>query len=109
MNFAFTAKSQSGEVSTGVLTADSLRHAQQQLREQGLFPTSLKAISDTVTMAISSSWTPRAKVPKRDLLTFTTQLAVMTRAGMDLASSLGTVAKQCSNPTLRRSLATPID
>lgn len=103
MNFTYTAKSMGGSTSSGVLTADSLAAVQRQLREQGLFPVSVQERPDG-TVATRAKWLGRKRVAKRDLLTFTTQLAVMSRAGMDLASSLQSVAKQCPNPTLKASL-----
>ena len=41
------------------------------------------------------------RVPKRELLTFTTQLSIMARSGMDLASALQSLSQQCREPNLR--------
>lgn len=43
-------------------------------------------------------------VPKRNLLFTTLQLAIMTRAGIDFASALDTVARQCRCRTLQEAL-----
>ena len=103
MNFSYTAKSMGGSTSSGVLCADSLAGVQRQLREQGLFPISVQERPGG-TGAKPVKWFGRKRVSKRDLLTFTTQLAVMSRAGMDLAGSIQSTAKQCPNPTLKASL-----
>ena len=47
----------------------------------------------------------RAALSKRDLLSVTTQLAIMTRSGVDLASAFHSLSQQCSNPTMRNMLA----
>jgi type II secretory pathway component PulF len=47
----------------------------------------------------------RGALSKRDLLSVTTQLAIMTRSGIDLASAFNSLSQQCSNATLRNVLA----
>ncbi len=46
----------------------------------------------------------RRKVPKRDVFAFTMQLAIMTRAGVDLASALESLARQCRSEGLKDTL-----
>ncbi|HIQ20019.1 MAG TPA: type II secretion system F family protein, partial [Planctomycetes bacterium] len=41
------------------------------------------------------------RIGKRDLLTLTSQLAIMVRVGVDFATALGNVAKQCPHPGLK--------
>lgn len=43
----------------------------------------------------------RSRVSKTDLLLITTQLSIMTRAGMDLADAVATVAGQSRNPKVK--------
>jgi type II secretory pathway component PulF len=43
----------------------------------------------------------RSKIPKRDLLTTTIQLAIMVRAGVDLASALESLARQSRSIALK--------
>jgi type II secretory pathway component PulF len=46
----------------------------------------------------------RRRIPKRDVFSFTMQLAIMTRAGVDLASALESLARQCRSERLRDTL-----
>lgn len=48
------------------------------------------------------SW--RSRVGKRDLFLMTTQLAIMARAGLDLATALESAARQCRKPVLQDAL-----
>lgn len=42
----------------------------------------------------------RAKIPKQDIAEITSQLAIMVRSGVDVASALGSLSKQCKRPAL---------
>lgn len=46
----------------------------------------------------------RRPIPQRDVFSFTMQLAIMTRAGVDLASALASLARQSQSPRLRETL-----
>ena len=100
MDFEYTAKSTSGDTVTGVLTADSEQYAHQQLREQGLFiidvrPHGQRGVLPTVGRR------KYAKIKRRELLNLTTQLAIMSRAGIDSASALDCLAEHCQNVRLK--------
>ncbi|MGH7140936.1 MAG: type II secretion system F family protein, partial [Pirellulales bacterium] len=103
MNFTFTAKSNSGTLSGGVMTADTLADVRRKLREQGLF-----AVTITPAAGARAASTARAArgrhVPKRELLTMTSQLSVMARSGVDLASALRSISEQTAHPTLKAAL-----
>lgn len=46
----------------------------------------------------------RPRVPKREAAAITSQLAIMIRTGVDIASALNSLARQCQRPALRRIL-----
>lgn len=103
MQFGYTAKSGSGAITTGVLDAESLAEAQQRLREMGLFALSL---SKATRAASGTSWNiGSGRVTNRDLLALTSQLAIMTKAGVDLAGALKSVADHTVKPSLKRTVA----
>jgi len=105
MNYEYTAKSTSGETVAGLLSADSPAEVGHQLREMDLFAVSVKAAGRrSPVFRRAGGLRGRANVSKRDLLTLTSQLAIMSRAGVDLASALQNVSEQCPNLTLRRIL-----
>ena len=102
MQFQYTAKSESGTTTTGVLAADNPRQAQERLRADGLFVMSVQPSgARTDKMATTR---PTLKVSQRDLLAFTTQFAIMTRAGIDPAGALASMADQCRKPHLQATL-----
>ncbi len=49
------------------------------------------------------------KVPKTELMMMTSQLAIMTRTGVDLADALKNLAGQCRHPALKKTLADVYD
>jgi type II secretory pathway component PulF len=104
MEFTYKAKSIEGESATGLLAAGSALLAREELRNRGLFVFSLQPVTHAVqgTGALSRSF--RARISRRDLLNLTTQFAIMTRAGIDAAAALGTLADQCCNPLLKQIL-----
>ena len=104
MRYAYTAKSTSGALSSGMLDAESPVEAHRQLRERGMFALSVSPGAAGAHGAAGGPLRRRKKVPKRDLMTLTAQLAIMTRAGVDLAGALQTTARQCGNPSLKQTL-----
>ncbi len=104
MQFVYTAKSSSGELQTGQMSAASVDGVKRALREQSLFAIEVrKKAGDTLWKSILGARN-RGKLSKRDLLSMTTQLAIMTRSGVDLASAIGSLSQQCGNTTLRNIL-----
>jgi type II secretory pathway component PulF len=102
MQFAYTAKSGSGSITTGVLDAESLTEAHQRLREMGLFALSLvksRQGGAPIRLNFGSS-----RINNRDLLALTSQLAIMTKAGVDLAGALKSVAEHTVKPSLKRTI-----
>jgi type II secretory pathway component PulF len=92
-----------GDTVSGALAADSRAAAQAQLREQGLFVVGWQADARRAA-ARPAAPGRRRRVSRKDLLTFTSQFAVMTQAGIDVGTALSTLAHQCSNLTFRESL-----
>ncbi len=105
MQFTYTAKSASGDIQTGHITAADVDAVKRALREQSLFLIDVrKKVGISPFKALFGSW-ERGALSKRDLLSVTTQLAIMTRSGVDLASAFNSLSQQCSNATLRNVLA----
>ena len=97
MEYTYTAKTDTGESVSGVLTAENLDEVQQQLREKNQYMISATPSGGALAIRSLPTLIRRPKVPKRDVLTLTTQLAIMTRAGMDLAGTLKSLSDQCSH------------
>ncbi len=106
MHFHYTAKAAAGDILTGLLEAQSTTEARQQLRQQGLFALTLVEQSHNIGTAIARkhSLFGSTRITKFDVLMFTSQLAIMTRSGIDLAEALQNVARQCRKPALKDAL-----
>jgi len=105
MQFDYAGKTMQGEVRRGVLSAPTAEEAAEQLRRQGLFPLSVIPLDGPAAGMQRSARRRRSKrVSRRDLLTLTSQLAIMARAGVDLASALDTAQDRCANPALKQAL-----
>src|SRR3954464_6796718 len=105
MQFAYTAKSKTGDIQTGHITAADVDAVKRALREQSLFAIDIrKKVTNSAFKAILG-WRDKTSLSRRDLLSVTTQLAIMTRSGVDLASAFHSLSQQCSNPMLRSILA----
>jgi type II secretory pathway component PulF len=105
MQFLYTAKSATGDIQTGQISAADVDAVKRALREQSLF------VIDVRKKAGNSLWKAvfgareRSGLSKRDLLSVTTQLAIMTRSGVDLASAFQSLSQQCGNASLKNILA----
>src|SRR3954464_4513989 len=105
MQFVYTAKSKSGDIQTGHITAADVEMAKRALREQSLFPIDIRKQAGATPFKALLGWRDRGALSKRDLLNVTTHLAIMTRSGVGLASAFHSLSQQCSNPMLRSILA----
>jgi type II secretory pathway component PulF len=103
LQFYYTAKTISGDIVSGAVAAESRAHAQTQLREQGLFVTNWKSDSQSAATATKVRGR-RRRISRKELLTFTSQFAVMTQAGIDVGTALSTLAHQCANLNFRDAL-----
>lgn len=106
MQYEYCAKTTTGETLEGYLNANSTAEVSRQLRQRDLFLVSTRpANSQTGTFYGKSPRShKRSRVGKRDLMALTSQLAIMARSGVDLATALGDVSRECQNPKLRVAL-----
>jgi type II secretory pathway component PulF len=102
MNYAYKAKTAEGQVTAGVIAADSPAQVRQRLRERGLFLLSVERGRAAAPAAARSAW--RSRITRRDLMNLTSQLAIMTRSGIDLAGALESVARKSPKLSVRRTL-----
>lgn len=104
--YRFRIRHPSGEISAGVLAAETAGSAASILREQGHHI--LQLVPAAPTAAQFGRLLDRLNVSSgpglREVLDFTTQLAVMTRAGIGIRQALEGIAEQAANPRFRRIL-----
>ena len=102
-NYRYELRQASGQVSAGIVAAESLTAATQMLRSQGAYILSLSAVAGEKTrglqglLSLSVQLGPSAK----DVLNFTNQLAVMIKAGISIRAALDGIAEQVENLKFR--------
>jgi type II secretory pathway component PulF len=104
MQFVYTAKTNAGDIQTGHITAADVDAVKRALREQSLFLIDARKKAGNSPLKALFGARGRGALSKRDLLSVTTQLAIMTRSGIDLASAFKSLSQQCSNANLRNVL-----
>src|SRR4029450_8572990 len=98
--YRYESKTSAGKIMSGVLTAANLQAASQQLRDRGEYILSLSvadANANKGKVQFSLAFGPSAK----DVQNFTSQLAVMIRAGISIRSAIEGIADQVENPKFK--------
>lgn len=101
--YRYESKSAAGKVTVGVINAATLAAASQQLRDRGEFILSLANAADGVakkSLNFEVSFGPSAK----DVANFTSQLAVMIRAGISIRAAIEGIADQAQNVKFKKML-----
>ena len=103
--YRYQMRTSAGEVSVGVLTAETALAAASQLRSAG---NTVLQLTPMATRIDAQSLVAKLKLlnyssgpSQRDILNFTTQLAVMVRAGISLRAALEGIADQVENPKFK--------
>ncbi|MHC4990396.1 MAG: type II secretion system F family protein [Planctomycetota bacterium] len=102
--YRYQARKASGQIQAGVIAADNATAAAAILRSQGQHVLQLAPVggrSAHVGKKLSAVLNYSSGPSQKDILDFTTQLAVMVRAGISLRASLEGIADQVTNPKFR--------
>jgi type IV pilus assembly protein PilC len=105
-SYRFEIKGTDGQITQGVLAAASLTAASQELRGRGGYILALAPIEMTRKSGLSRlvsvqlGFGPGA----RDVQNFTSQLAVMIRAGISIRAAIEGIAEQVENPKFKTML-----
>ncbi|MDX2146189.1 MAG: type II secretion system F family protein [Planctomycetota bacterium] len=104
--YRYQARSPQGQVlPQATINADSATTAAAILRNQGLHVLTLSAVAsggDNATFAEKLAQLNAGKPTQKHILDFTTQLAVMIRAGINLRTALEGIADQTTHPGFKR-------
>ena len=105
--YRYQLRTNGGETSVGVVTAENALSAAQQLRQQGhtvlqLTPVRTGAAQSLLEQLKALNYSSGPS--QRDVLNFTTQLAVMVRAGISLRAAIEGIAEQHENAKFREIL-----
>lgn len=96
--FAWEARSRTGELRKGVMSADSVAAVEQRLRQQQLTPSQVKKKAREIKLNLGSG------VDAKELVTFTRQFATMIDAGLPLVQCLDILANQQENKVFQAAL-----
>ncbi|MGI5923053.1 MAG: type II secretion system F family protein [Lentisphaeria bacterium] len=114
--FQYTAMDGNGKEKKGVIEAENEQEASAQLKQQGLFPTSLtasKAAGKTAGKGKTGGGFGMGmpKIPRKDLTTTTRQLATLLQAGLPLVRAIRTLERQAKGqrPQLNKVLGNLAD
>ena len=99
--FAYKAKTRTGEVTAGTLSAGDRRMALAELGRRGYFPLSVDAAESAADKQKIGGGI-RGRISTRDVLIFTQQLSSLLRSGMSLSDAINVLERR----TQKKSLAT---
>lgn len=104
--YKYQIRTADGRVQSGVMAAESAQTASAILRNQGAHVVSVQAERQTVSAARglskALSGLNERKPTQKNVLDFTTQLAVMIRAGINLRSALEGIADQTEHKAFKK-------
>jgi type IV pilus assembly protein PilC len=103
-NYRYQVKTSKGEVQAGVISAESATAASAMLRGQGSRVMSINPVAAGSDGALLDRLRElnSGKPKQKHVLDFTTQLAVMLRAGINLRTALDGIAEQTDHRRFRR-------
>lgn len=104
-NYRYQTKTPRGQVQVGVLSAESAATAAAILRNQGNHVLSLAPMAsglDTSSLGRRLRELNSGKPKAKHVLDFTSQLAVMVRAGINLRAALEGIAEQTTQPQFKK-------
>ena len=105
--YRYQTRNNGGQVSVGTIAADNALGAAQLLRNQGGTVLSLTPVNSRNSKSLGEmlkSLNYTSGPSQKDVLNFTTQLAVMVRAGISLRQALEGIADQTDNPKFQKIL-----
>lgn len=106
-SYRFQARNAQGQIQAGVLSADTAASAATLLRNQGLHVMSVGTAGESTAgsgIMAKLKELNTAKPTPQHVLDFTTQLAVMIRAGINLRSALEGIADQTTHEGFKKVL-----
>jgi len=103
-SFTYNAIDASGATVVGTQKADTLGTARTLLLERNLYPVTIEHKRSLLQMEIT-----KEKVPKRELMNFTRQLAVFVTAGIPITDALDVIGEETTDDVLRRTIAAMVE
>ncbi len=104
-SYRYQVRTAAGETQVGVIAADNVTSAASTLRNQGFRVQSVNVIAEdarTSGLALKIKELNAGKPKTKHVLDFTTQLAVMIRAGINLRAALDGIGEQTEHPGFKK-------
>lgn len=98
MRFNYQARTRTGEVQSGVVTASTKKAASEVLQKHGLYVTALERV---VIPIYARKLRIFGKVKEKDIMLFSRQLSIMFKSKVPLVETFQTIAKQTGNPNFK--------
>jgi len=102
--FQYAALDETGKEKKGTIQADSEKLARSQLKNEGLIPVDLIAISKQSLVSNLKLKNIDRRIPANDLTLFTRELHALISAGLEIEQSVAAVASQTNNKHLQQIL-----
>ena len=109
--FNYVALNAAGKTMKGIVDADNVKAARAKLRQDGMFPTEIREVSEDkglrgkgLSMEIDIK-ALRGKVALGDLAMTIRQLATLVGAGIPLVESIGALANQVEDVVLKKAFS----
>ncbi|MEH6822973.1 MAG: type II secretion system inner membrane protein GspF [Motiliproteus sp.] len=99
--YNYRALDAKGSAKKGTLEADSERQARQQLRDLGLLPTQVDAVSDQTEQQHKTGFRLELALSRSDVALFTRQLSTLVEASIPLEEALHAITRQTDNKKLK--------
>lgn len=101
MRYQYKARTKEGKLQKGTIETSSQKAALYLLEKYGLYPTSLKEVKkEKFFQKRISFW----RTPKKDIISFTRQLAIMLNSGVSPIEVLKSQITQTENPDFREKI-----
>jgi type IV pilus assembly protein PilC len=98
--YSYHLKRPDGHVVAGVLRAENQVLAAQRVREMGGSLLDLVRLGDERARSRLEEWNPLNRIGASDVLAFTSQLGVMSKAGIGLTDALESIGDQITSPRM---------
>ena len=95
--YTYTAKVTPAKITHGSLEAESEQDAILKLSRMGYFPVSVRHEAEAVYRSITGF----KRIPRKDMVLFTRQLATLIESGVNILNALTIVANQMQNKSLQ--------
>jgi type IV pilus assembly protein PilC len=102
--FSYEARTESGELLSGMITATSTAEAGRKLSQQGHYVVKLGATELSDERTVNRDDTSRLKARRPSVMWFMNQLAIMVETGITIGTALEILARQATEPAMQEIL-----